>query len=269
MIYSTVITNGVLKSNMAISQDAPELAIPLAASVGYNALVLTIKSATDYNLPELKKLMKENGVYAHALATGQIYSKDHLSMGSGDEENRQACVARLCELVDLGQELDGAKLVIGTVRGCTSDAATPELYHQQFEKSLGEVCDYAKERNIDVILELIDYTESDCCNKLPELLDYLERLNRENLYMYLDTMHMYQEKEDICGILRDYANTVPQIDISGEDRLSPMDSVIDFEEVMQTIKATGYNGVLNMEFDVSRGENLSEKALNYVKRFFE
>ena len=268
MIYSAIITNGVLKCNTSISPCGPEVAVPLAAASGYDAVQLTIKSPTDYDLQKLNSLLNENGIFVHALATGQIYTADHLSMGSGNEENRQACVARLCELVDVCRELDGAKLIIGAVRGRTSDADTPELYHCRFEKSLGEICRYAKTQGVGIMLELIDYLESDCCNKLPDIIACMERIDCDNLHMYMDTMHLYYENEDICGILKQYANKIPQIDISGEARRNPMESVIDFGSIMRTLKETGYDGVLNMEFDVSSDENLSVKALEYIKGFF-
>ena len=268
MIYSAIITNGILSCGTAITPCGPEIAVPMAASCGYDAVQLTVKSAEDYDLPELKRLLKENGVFVHALATGQIYTADGLSMGSGNEENRRACVFRLCRLADVCRELDGAELIIGAVRGRTSDAETPETYHRQFEKSLGEVCRYAGKRGVGVMLELIDYLESDCCNRLPETLACIERTGCDNLQMYLDIMHLYYEKEDICAVIRQYAGTVPQIDISGENRINPMDSVIDFDTVLTALKDSGYDGVLNMEFDFSTAEDLPVKALEYVKSFF-
>lgn len=268
MIYSTVITNGVMESNMAITQEGPETAVPLAAKTGYNALQLTVQTKDDYDWPRLKELLKENGIFIHALATGRIYSVEGYSMGSGEEENRRACVERLCEMVDICQDL-GANLIIGNVRGRTTDAATPQLYHQQFAKSLAQVCDYAAPKKVQVLLELINHNDSDCCNRLPEMLDYLKRLDRENLHMYLDVMHLYYEDQDICAVLRDYAGGVPQVDISGEERVSPMDSVIDYPAAMKVLKETGFDGIVNLEFDVSKGENLSAKALSYIRGLLE
>ena len=268
MIYSAVITNGVLKCGTAITPCGPEIAVPLAAACGYDALQLTVRSAQDYDLPQLKTLLKENRLFVHALATGSIYSKDHLGMGSGDEENRRACVARLCELAEVCRELDGARLIIGGVRGRTSDAETPALYYRQFEKSLGELCLYAADLGVDVLLEVINHRSSDCCISIPETLACIERVGCDNLLMYLDTMHLYYEKEDICAVMRQYGRRVPQIDIAGEDRRSPMDSVIDFASVLNVLKEIGYDGVLNMEFDASTGDALPLKALEYVKSFF-
>ncbi len=269
MIYSTIITNGILQCGTAITSAGPEVAIKMAADCGYDAVQLTIASPSDYDIPALKALLKEHGLFVNALATGQIYSVENYSMGSDDEENRKMCVTRLCELVEVCQELDSADLVIGAVRGCTSDAAAPELYHQQFEKSLAEVCDYAKGCGVTVILELIDYLESDCCNKIPEMEDYLARLNRDNLVMYLDTMHMYYEKEDICAVIKEYGSKIPQIDISGEERINPFDSVIDFDAAMKALSETDFDGVLNMEFDFKDDDKLRVEALKYIKGFFE
>lgn len=269
MRYSAIITNGHMSCNTAVMSEAPEIAIPKAAAMGYDAVQLTIASPADYDLPALKKLVADNNMTVNALATGRIYSVEHYSMGSDDEENRKTCVARLNELSDVCHELGGAALIIGACRGKTSDAATPRAYHRQFEKSMREVCDYAEKLDVPVILELIDYLESDCCNKLPETLDYLARLNKKNLSMYLDTMHLYYEKEDICGVLREYGASVPQVDISGEERLNPMDSVIDFEVAMKALKESGFDGVLTFELDASKRENLAEDSLKYIKGLME
>ncbi len=269
MKYCAIITNGVIKNNIAFTQEAPEIAIPKAAKMGFDAIQLTIGSKDDYDIPKIKELVKENGLFVNALATGRIYVVDHLSMGSGDEENRKACVERLCELTDVCEELDGAALVIGTCRGNTTDAPTREIFHQQFEKSMIEVCDYAKAHNVPVILELIDYTESDCCNKLPELLDYLKRLDKSNLSMYLDIMHIYNEKDDVVKIFREYGHMVPQVDISGEDRLDPMSCTVDIPAAMNALKEAGFDGVMNFEVDNKGDEELTKKSMEYIRSFFE
>lgn len=269
MIYSAIITNGKIKCGTAVFDEAPAVSIPKAAEMGFNGLQLTIGARKDYNVPELKKLCEEYGMKVTALATGRVYTEYGFSMGSGDEENRGDSVAALCNLADLCAELGGAALIIGACRGKTSDAPSPEIYHRQFAESLKEVCRYCAPIGVPVYFELIDYLESDCCNKLPEMLSYLKKTGAPNLFMYLDTMHLYYEKEDICAVFTEYGAKVPQVDISGEKRLFPTESAIDFTGALSALKASGFDGILTFEIDAAgKPEKLAEN-LAFVRGLME
>ena len=50
-------------------------------------------------MPVFRKLSSSCG-------TCVVYTADGLSMGSGDEANRRACVERLCRLADLSLQLN-------------------------------------------------------------------------------------------------------------------------------------------------------------------
>lgn len=58
MIYSTIITNGILKCGTAITSAGPDVAIKMAADCGYDAVQLTIASPSDYDIPALKYIKR-------------------------------------------------------------------------------------------------------------------------------------------------------------------------------------------------------------------
>ncbi len=219
-----------------------------ASQAGYDGVQLTIRDVTDYDLEEMKSLMQEYNLTISAMATGRMYTVDGLSLGAGDEAVRQAAVERMCRLADFSVEL-GCRpaLVIGANRGLTKDAATPEEYYAQFDKSILEMLSYCRPLNVPVILEVNDHLETDVYYDLEETMAYVRKVNDPGLIAYLDTMHLYYEGLDPAEVIRTYGKESYQIDISGENRLAPMDSVMDFAEIMKAVKDSGFDGWLTFE----------------------
>lgn len=265
MKYSAIISDGTFQSVTAVLQGPLSKILPKAAEIGYDAVQLTIAKPGDYDIPALKRLLSENGLCVTALATGRIYTVEGLGMGSGDESVRRACVSRLALLTDLCAELGGAGLIIGACRGLVSDAASPELYFAQFERSLAETSAYAGKAAVPVLLELIDHNESDAFCKLAPTQELITRIGAPNLHLYLDTMHLYCENEDIPAMLRKLGGEIPQVDISGEGRICPIDSRIDFSAAMSALKESGFDGTLAFEINPNARADAAEESLNYIK----
>lgn len=102
-----------------------------------------------------------------------------------------------------------------------------------------------------------------------ETLRYAESIHSPCLHMYLDTMHLYNEGVDIAEAIRMYGPHSWQIDISGENRTSPMDSAIDFSKVAEAIRASGFQGTLAFEMPPSPPEGSARKSLEYIRRLIE
>ena len=163
----------------------------------------------------LRDLSARYGIAISAMATGRIYSVDGCSMGSSDEQNRQACVKRLCKLADFSVLIGHTAIVVGAVCGRYADAGSPEAYYRQFDKSLRSLVEYCERLEVPVILEEIERAESEAYVDPEETLRYVERVNSSVLHMYLDIMHLYSEGLYVVETIRRYGKYSWQIDISG------------------------------------------------------
>jgi len=269
MKYSAIISNGKYSCGTAIIPGEACTAVRKAAAYGYNGVQLTIASPDDYDWPTLKSTLKETGLIVTALATGRIYSVEHLSMGSSNLANRTASVKHLCHLADVAADLDGAGLIIGACRGNTRDALDSKTYFSNFEISLKQLCAYAETLGVPILIELIEHLESDAYYKIEPLQKLLTSINAPNLFMYMDTMHLYNESEDILAVLKHWGAKIPQLDISGENRLPPMSSAINFADVVKALKESGFDGVLTFEVNPHDQPEVAKESLLFIKDLWE
>ena len=261
---SAIISDGTFPCVTAVLQGDLRDVFSRAKAAGYDCVQLTINRPEDYSVPALQSLMAETGLGVSAMATGRVYTVDGLSMGSSDETNRAACVERLCRLADLSVQIGRAAIVVGAVRGLFRDAETPEAYYRQFDRSLRELVSYCEPLQVPVILEADDHLEADSYCDPRETLAYVQEIGSPVLHMYLDTMHLYNEHFDPAEMIRIYGPHSFSVDISGENRKAPMDSVMDFPSICRAIRESGFSGFLTFELPPSPPENSAELSLHYI-----
>ena len=168
---------------------------------------------------------------------------------------------RLCALASCCHQLGNAALIIGSVRGRFSDADSKEAYYQNFEDSMREVVSYCEPYEVPVILEVIEQADADSFRDAEETSRFTARLASPALHMYLDVMHLHSEGYDVAETIRSYGRESFQIDISGEKRLSPRQSSLDFPAICAAVLDSGFDRNLAFEYhaDDPRGD------LAYVK----
>lgn len=263
---SAIISDGTFPCRTAILQGPCEETFRAARELGYDAVQLTICSPADYDTAQLRYLMKVYSLSISAMATGRVYTVDGLSMGSSDETNCTACVNRLKELADFAVPLGRPAIVIGAVRGLYRDASSTEEYYRQFDRSLRELTAYCEPLSVPVILEADDHLEADSYLDPAETLAYVERIGSPCLHMYLDTMHLFNEGLDPAESILRFGKYSWSIDISGEDRCSPMDSAMDFPAIARAIRASGFDGFLTFEMPPAPPENNARESLAYLRK---
>ena len=261
--YSAIISDGSFPCKTAILQGDMETVFRQAKEAGYDCVQLTIRDRSDYSVETLRKLSARYGIAISAMATGRIYSVDGYSMGSSDEQNRQTCVKRLCELADFSVLIGHPAIVVGAVRGRYADAGSPEAYYRHFDKSLRSLVEYCERLEVPVILEVIERAESEAYVDPEETLRYVERVDSPVLHMYLDIMHLYSEGLDIVETIQRYGRYSWQIDVPGENRTAPMNSVLNFSRITKAIQESGFDGTLTFEMPP---ECSAKESLEYIQQ---
>ncbi len=263
---SAIIADGSFPCATAVLQGSCSRTFRQAKEAGYDCVQLTIRDVSDYDVLECRRLMEQYGLSISAMATGRVYTVDGLSMGSSDEENRAACVQRLKELADFSCKIGKPAVVIGAVRGLYRDALSPEEYHRQFDRSVQEILDYCEPLGVPVILEADDHLEADAFCDPKETWEYVQSFHSPVFHMYLDTMHLFNEGLDAAEVIRIYGKDIYSIDISGENRLSPVLSKMDFRRIAEAVRESGFQGVLTFEIPPSPPENSAEQSLDFIKQ---
>ena len=266
---SAIIADGTFPCITAVLQGSAEECFRKTREAGYDCVQLTMRDVSDYPLEECRALMEKYSLSLSAIATGQVYLADGLSMGAGDEGVRAACVERLCRIADYSAALGAPALVIGAVRGRFTDAASPEEYRRQLDRSMGELLDCCERLDVPVILESFNHLDSDLCNHPEETLRYVRSFRSSVFHMYLDTMHLFVEGLDIPELIRRYGKDAWSIDIAGEDRISPVLSRLDWPAIVRAIRASGFDGTLTFELRPAPPEDSAGRSLAYIKTLLQ
>ena len=261
-----IISDGTFTCTTAPLQGTMKEVIPAAAAMGYEAVQLTVNRPEEIDVDELNALLAENGLAVSAIATGRGYTVDGLSMGSGDEENRKAAVERMNGHIDLSAKIGKPSVVIGAIRGWTTDAATKELYMKQFDRSVREVVAYAEEKGVIIILEANDHLETDVYITTKDTADYIREINSPCFKLQLDTMHMFYENEEAYAPVVENADILQQVDISGEAREFPDETKFDYPLLFKALTEIGFKGDLAFEFKQDCVPDAAKAGCEYVSR---
>lgn len=265
MKTSVIIADGTFPCATAPLQGSYEETMRMAAQIGYDAVQLTLNRPSEVEPSEILKLAAHYGVKVSAIATGRGYTVDGLSLGCGGEEGRRQAVKRMKEHVDLAKKLGGARVIIGAIRGWTSDAPTKKDYYERLHKSIDELVAYAESKGIVVILEANDHFETDAYISIEETAGYIRGVNSPSLKLQLDTMHMKHEDEEIYHQILKYGDLIYQVDISGEDRSCPDGAEFDYPLLIQALEEIGYERYLAFEYRPEPPRNAAEEGYRYIR----
>ena len=187
-------------------------------------------------------------------------------MGSGDEANRKSAVERMKGHVDLSVKIGKPSVVIGAIRGWSTDASSREEYVAQFDKSVKELVAYAEEKQVIIILEANDHLETDYLLTAEETGAYIRNVGSPYLKLQLDTMHMYYENEEVYAPVVENADILQQVDISGEAREFPDEAKFDYPLLFKALTEIGFKGDLAFEFRPDCVPDAAKAGCEYVTR---
>lgn len=269
MKTSVIIADGTFPCATAPLQGPLEETFRKASKIGYDAVQLTLNSPSEVDPSEILRLAAQYGVKVSGLATGRGYTVDGLSLGCGEEEGRRQAVARMKAHVNLAKKLGGAMVIVGAIRGWTSDAPSKAEYFSQFHKSMKELVSYAESMGIVVILEANDRFETDAYIRIKETAEYIRSVNSPSLKLQLDTMHMKYEEEEIYHQILEYGALIYQVDLSGEERSCPDGERFDYPLLIQALKEIGYERYLTFEYRPEPPQDAAAAGYNYIRSLIQ
>lgn len=263
MKYTAVIS--AAPGKVVLFHGGTEQAMAAARDAGFDAVQLTARTPDDLPKELLRRLSGETGLAFSAVATGQVASVDGLTMNAGDEEKRKACVERIAAIAARAKEAGCPAFVIGMIRGNSEHAASQEESLRCFENSLREVSERFAEIGSTAFVEVYNHLETNMYYDPESVRRLIERLGSPRVRMSLDLMHLFIEGLDVPETIRRYAGYCYQIDITGEDRISPRESAMDFPAICRAIRDSGFDGYLNFEYSAQT----PAAELSYIRELLE
>lgn len=163
----------------------------------------------------------------------------------------------------------GAKILCGPFHSAfatfTRAAPQPEEYQRSAEV-LHAAGDYAQEAGILLVPEALNRFECYLCNTVAQLSHLVELTDHPHVQAMYDTHHGNIEEKTHAGAIAHIAPHLRHVHLSENDRGTPGDGHVDFDEAFQAFAAINYDGWFTIEA-FSRADPDFANAINVWREF--
>lgn len=261
---------------------APEKASPLAfvvfrgrlvnvlekvAGFGYQGIELALASSEEIDIKELRDLLVRFKLELPVISTGRVFAECKVSLSHPEEEIRNRAIEIMKSLIDVASEFR-SKVNIGRIRGIV-DGEERELVERRFINTVAQLLEYAKNKEVELIIEPVNRYETDFINTVEEGLEIIEEFNRlgfSNLGLMPDLFHMNIEEKSIEESLKLAGNKISYIHFADSNRYAPGNGHLDFISIINTLKEIGYDGYITLEIlPKPEPEIAASKGIEFIR----
>lgn len=258
--------------------------------IGFNLLAWSgglpdsLMSVTD----RLKKL-KYDGIECFMEERDKtVYKKfgDHLRnigleatcvLGVGPDENpineskaiREKAIIRLKEAIDCAQALN-SKIICGPFHSAfatfTNRRPPEDQEYSWSAEVLHAAGEYAAQANIILTVEALNRFECYLCNTMEQLSELVNRVSHPNVKAMFDTHHANMEEKKLAQAIKKIAPVLAHVHISENDRGTPGDGHIPWDETFATLASIKYKGWLTIEAFTRNDPNFAN-AINVWREY--
>lgn len=162
---------------------------------------------------------------------------------------RQRAVDHLKGVVDRAQAM-GATVICGPFHSAFATFSRREPQPDEYAHSaevLHTVGDYARQANIILTPEALNRFECYLCNTMAQLADLVRRTDHPNVRAMFDTHHANMEEKRFPEAIRTIAPVLAHVHISENDRGTPGDGHIPWDDTFRTLAEVDYRGWMTIE----------------------
>ena len=255
---------------MSLVNRSSETNSPITSPVGFNLLVWTAALSEKMNpIAERLKTIGYDGVecFVDTQDIG-VYRKfgahlNQLGLQStcvtvvGPDENpasdsarvREQAVAHLKGAIDRAHAM-GASVLCGPFHSAFAQFTRREPQPDEYAHSaevLHTVGDYAQQANIILTPEALNRFECYLCNTMEQLSTLVRQTDHPNVRAMFDTHHANMEEKHFPDAIQTIAPVLAHVHISENDRGTPGDGHIPWDDTFRTLAQIQYKGWMTIE----------------------
>jgi sugar phosphate isomerase/epimerase len=165
-----------------------------------------------------------------------------------DEAQRAATVQYMKDCVTMVKELDGQEITIvpSTVGKIVPDG-TPEEEWSWCVDGLKEIHEHASAAGVRMAIEGLNRFETHFVNRGAQALALADAV-APDVGVCLDAFHMNIEEDDFLAAIRNVGHRLTDFHVADNNRMACGMGTLDWPSIVETIKSTGYDGALTVEF---------------------
>ena len=162
---------------------------------------------------------------------------------------RRQAVTHLKGTIDRAHAM-GASVICGPFHSAFATFTRREPQADEYAYSaevLHEVGDYARQANIVLAPEALNRFECYLCNTMEQLAELVRRTDHPNVRAMFDTHHANMEEKRFPEAIQTIAPLLAHVHISENDRGTPGDGHIPWDDTFRTLAEINYTGWMTIE----------------------
>ena len=236
------------------------------AEIGYDGIELQVRDPSAFDRRAIGKLAADAGIAIAAVSTGSIGSSDNLYLTAADPGVRKRAVERFKAVLQLAHEY-GVDASIGRFRGHTRWAPSRDVAFSWFRGALEELLPVAQPLGVRIVIEPQTRYNSDMLNTIAETIAFIESFDTPSLVYEADLHHQAIEERSLIASLvsGQRSGYMTYVQLGDSNRRAPGWGSFNWVDILDTLRASGYDGWLSMEFlQKPDSESCARQAYTFV-----
>jgi sugar phosphate isomerase/epimerase len=215
--------------------------VPLARTLGFDAIELFPPGPDGFDLDELKKLLRDNGLATSAVATGAGWVCHKLLLAHPEASVRLAALSFVQRMIDLAADL-GAPAIIGSMQGRWSGDYLRADAQSHLRDALNILGEHARQAGRPLFFEPLNRYETNMINTLADGLELIRSAKCDNVKLLGDLFHMNIEECDIPAAIRSAGVALAHIHFVDSNRHPADRGHLDFPPVVAALRQIEFTG---------------------------
>jgi sugar phosphate isomerase/epimerase len=221
-----------------------EITIRRLARFGYESIEIS-GEPEQYNTRDVRKLLQEHGLRCWGSVTLMLGERNLVSK---DETQRARTVQYVNDCITMVKELDGYEMTIvpGTVGKIAPDS-TPENEWAWAVDALKEIYAHGQKSGVRLAIEPLNRFETYFISRAAQALVLAEAVGPD-CGICLDAFHLNIEEANLYDSIRSVGKRLADFHVADNNRLACGMGALDWPKIVSTLRETGYDGALTVEF---------------------
>ncbi len=221
-----------------------DVTIRRLAKYGYDSIEIG-GEPDKYDTSEVLGLFKDNGIRCWGSISLMFTGLDLIQ---ADEKGRANTVQYLKDCVTMVKELDGHVMsIVPSEVGKVNAQADEETEWNWAVAGLRDIYDHAQREGVIVALEPLNRFETNFLNRHDQALMLAEAVGPE-CGVCLDAFHMNMEEANFRQAILDTGDKLFDFHVADNNRMGCGQGALNWRDIVGTLKETGYDGALTVEF---------------------
>ena len=221
-----------------------ETTIRRLSKYGYDSIEIS-GEPEKYDTAQVRKLLTDNGLQCWGAVTLMLGDRDLLAK---DEGQRARSVQYVNDCITMVKELAGQEItIVPSTVGKIKPEGDPDEEWQWAVESLKQCYDHGLKEGVKLALEPLNRFETYFLNRHDQALLLAKEVGPE-CGVCLDAFHINIEEANPYQAIRNVGGKMVDFHVADNNRMAPGQGSWDWGKLISTVKETGYDGAITVEF---------------------